>query len=287
MRSMQERASSENARHDELLQARYGSQGRPASVFVNPTIETLLAHKSVRSFLAEPLPEGAIETMVAAAQSAATSSNLHQWSVVAVTDPQVKAKVWALAAGSSGSNNQFIGQAPVILLWIADISRNCEIAAAEGGDLVVPDYLDAFVMATVDAALAAQNAAVAAESMGLGYCFIGAARNNARELADLLGLPRLSYVTFGLVVGRPDNSKPATVRPRPAQEVVLHFNHYDGKQARESLAGYEPEFSKFREAAGLPKMTWRESVVNSMKFSYMDGREKLRDTVIARGFLLR
>lgn len=277
----------ENARAEELLQARYGNQPTPDNLIVNPTIETLMSHKSVRNFLDEPLPDGAIETMVAAAQSAATSSNLHQWSVVAVTDARVKEKVWNLAAGSAKSNNQFIKQAPVILLWVADISRNVEIARADGGELVVPEYLDAFVMATVDAALAAQNAAVAAESMGLGYCFVGAARNNARKLADLLRLPGLSYVTFGLVVGRPDRSRPANVRPRPSQQVVLHFNQYEDTRSREHLDAYEPEFKRFREAAGLSRMTWRESVRNSMKYGYMDGRENLRDTVVARGFLLK
>ena len=73
------------------LARRYGANA-PAGVLWNPTIAGLLAHRSVRAYLPDPLAPGTIETLIAAAQSAATSSNLQLWSVVAVEDPAKRAR---------------------------------------------------------------------------------------------------------------------------------------------------------------------------------------------------
>lgn len=273
---------------DALLQLRYGAQTKPSPLLWNAQIEALLQHRSVRDYLSDPLPPGALESMVAAAQSASTSSNLHQWSVVAVSDPQLKAQVADLASGKDKQANGFIKQAPLVLLWVADLSRNHRISCEAGASTLVHDYLDAFVMATVDAALAAQNAVVAAESMGLGVVYIGAMRNQAQALAELIQLPPRSFVSFGLVVGRPAQrpDKPETVRPRPPQQVVLHHNRYDHAQSMRGLEAYEAEFHKFREGIGMGQWTWKDSVVYSNQFQYMDGRENLRQAVVARGFKL-
>ncbi|MGR7213977.1 nitroreductase family protein [Klebsiella aerogenes] len=69
---------------EQLIAARYGEKDRPENIIWNKQIEGLLCHRSVRSFSPQPLPEYWFETLVAAAQSASTSSNLQQWSVVAV-----------------------------------------------------------------------------------------------------------------------------------------------------------------------------------------------------------
>lgn len=279
--------TADNSR-DAILTLRYGAQTKPSHLLWNDQIAALLQHRSVRDYLPDALPDGALESMVAAAQSASTSSNLHQWSVVAVTDPALKAQIADLASGKKKDANEFIKQAPAVLLWVADLSRNNRITCAAGADTKVHDYLDAFVMATVDAALASQNAVVAAESMGLGVVYIGAMRNEAKELAALINLPQHSFVTFGLVVGWPANhpAKPETVRPRPPQDVVLHHNRYDAEQSMRALDAYETEFHKFREGIGMGQWTWKDSVVYSNKFEYMDGRENLRQTVVERGFKL-
>ncbi|UYG53918.1 nitroreductase family protein (plasmid) [Comamonas endophytica] len=274
--------------HQALLEQRYGAQTKPARMAWNAQIAALLLHRSVRNYLPEALPEGALEAMVAAAQSASTSSNLHQWSVVAVGDPALKARVAELASGRKKDANRFINDAPLVLLWVADLSRSHAITCDGGGDAQVHDYLDAFLMASIDAALAAQNAVVAAESMGLGVVYIGAMRNEAQALAELIHLPRYSFVAFGLVVGKPADlpGKPETVRPRPPQSVVLHHDRYDFQRSMAGLDDYEAEFGKFREHMGSARRSWKESVVHYNRFDYMDGREKLRQAMVERGFNL-
>src|ERR1700755_394386 len=85
----------------ELLHARYRAGDVPGVSAWNDVLATLLSHRSVRSYQQTPLPEGTLKMIVAAAQSASTSSNLQSWSVVAVEDPARKARLSAVAANQA------------------------------------------------------------------------------------------------------------------------------------------------------------------------------------------
>lgn len=274
----------------ELLRARYGTQPVPEMLW-NDQIAALLSHRTARAYLPTRIQPGSIEAIVAAAQSASSSSNHHQWSVVAVSDPALKAKLSHLAQGSAGHGNPQIDEAPVLLLWVADLSRNAAIAAEAGVPNTVHGHLDAFLMASIDAALASQNAVVAAESLGLAVCYLGAMRNRAADVAELVGLPELSYVVFGMTLGYPDPERMSVFTPRPQQAVVLHHDRYDAHVAAQALHTYDDAFDGMREALkerfGLNLKEWREGVRGSVEMGYMDGRENLRTTVQERGFTLK
>ena len=91
----------------------------------------------------------------------------------------------------------------------------------------------------MDAAIAAQNAALAAESLGLGFCYIGAIRNNPREVIQLLNLPRLAFPLVGMTLGWP--VKPPLVRPRLPLDAVLHWEQYDPEGEEIHLQKYDQE----------------------------------------------
>lgn len=273
-----------------LLEERYGeAQQKPDNMIWTPQVEALLRHKSVRTFLPDSLPDGSIETMVAAAQSASNSSALNQWSLVAVTDVELKQRISDTVARSVPVDRiPWIEEAPVLLLWVADLSRGAEIAKDAGKEPFVFDYLDSFLMASIDAALAAQNAAIAAESIGLGIVYLGVMRNIAREVAEIINLPPLSFVTFGMAVGRPDPGRTSSIRPRPAQPMILHHNQYEQGRYRAYLKDYEEVYQAFRLRQNMRAKTWVGSVVESAtSVDYMGGRENLRKTVMDRGFKLK
>ena len=279
----------ESSKKGELLARRYGINSIPENIIWNEHIETLLQHRSVRKFLPDALPYGTIETMVASAQSASNSSNLNQWSVVAVTDPELKAEFAQVSRQGSkvGMGNPFIEEAPVLLLWVADMHRNNEITKRENKGSQVLAYTDALLMASIDTALAAQNAAVAAEAMGLGVVFLGIMRNNSQEIADLLGLPDYAYVVFGMAVGKPDPERLSDIRPRLSQKAVLHYNRYDQEAWADSIADYEQTFKAFRDRNNMKPKLWKDAVVFSTSdMDFMDGRENLRQTLEARGLKL-
>lgn len=124
--------------------------------------------------------------------------------------------------------------------------------------------------------------------MGLGFVYIGAMRNQSREIEELIGLPDYSYVTFGMVVGKPDLSHLSAIRPRPNQKVVLHYNNYDTVNSLEALDTYEESFQQFRKEQKMKDKKWKKDVAyTANSLDYMHERQNLRITVEEKGFKLK
>ena len=196
-----------------------------------PTIDLMHRHGSVRSYRPDPVPPDLVESLVAAAQRASTSSNLQVASVVAVTEAPRRARLAELCGKQT-----HIAQAPLFLAWCADLLR-LERACELRGSTQVTDYVENFLVAALDAGLAAQNAALAAESLGLGICYIGGIRNNTQAVIELLALPRLVFPVVGMTVGWPEAA--AVVRPRLAPSAILHWEHYDPHPRDAALREYD------------------------------------------------
>ena len=195
------------------------------------TTKQITRHYSVREYKSDPVSAELVTRIVAAGQRASTSSNLQVYSIVAVTSAEKRSRLAELC----GDQKQIL-QAPVFLAWCADLSRLDRICQMRGYEQVT-DYVESFLVAAVDAALAMQNAALAAESLGLGMCYIGAIRNQPAEVIDLLGLPRLVFPVSGMTLGWPA-AKPF-IRPRLPLSAVLHWESYDLEGEVEALAEYD------------------------------------------------
>jgi hypothetical protein len=102
----------------ELLNHRYGHNNFNPDIPWSDTLATLLSHRSIRAYLPDALPPGTLEVLIAAAQSASTSSNLQTWSVVAVEDANRKEELSKLT-----NNQAHIRQSPLFLVWLADLAR--------------------------------------------------------------------------------------------------------------------------------------------------------------------
>jgi nitroreductase len=267
----------------EALIKRYGAAAIPAVGPWNDTIAGLLDHRSVRGYKPDTLPAGTLETLIAAAQSAATSSNMQWTSVVATTDP-AKKKVLAEIAG----NQKHVEQCPLFLCWVTDMSRNAEIGKAEKADLKVMPWLETFLVASVDVALAAQNAVVAAESLGLSTVYIGAMRNDPERVAKLLGLPPQCFVLFGLCVGYATDQARGEVKPRLAQPMILHRERYDASNAASLRQAHDAEMKTFSSRHELQAGSWTQRVLNRLgPMSSMNGRERLAAALAALGFTIK
>jgi nitroreductase len=265
------------------LQARYRDNS-PAPGTWNDTLDLLLSHRSVRAYLPDPLPDGTLEALVAAAQSAASSSNLQAWSVIAVEDPARKARLAALAG-----NQKHIVEAPLLLVWLVDLNRLNAIATAQLQPAEALGYFDSFLLGAIDAALAAQNAMVALESLGLGGVYIGALRNKPLEVAAELGLPPHVLAVFGLVVGHPDPARPAHVKPRLPQQAVLFRDQYGfGEAGLIDVEAYNERFREFQRGQGLPEQDWSTQAGNRVRDeAALNGRHVLRDALHTLGFGLK
>ena len=268
----------------DALAQRYGADALPPAGPWNETIASMLDHRSVRGYKPDPVPSGTLETLIAAAQSAATSSNMQWWSAVAVSDP-AKKKVLAEIAG----NQKHIEQCPLYICWVADMSRNQRLSDTIKTDFECMPWLETFMVACIDAALAAQNAVVAAQSIGLRTVYIGAMRNDPIRVAELLGLPPQSFVVFGLCVGyAADDKAEGEVKPRLPQSIVLHHDRYDAAQEAAQRAAYDAEMSKFSARHELQAATWTQRVLNRLgPIKSMNGRETIRASLKKLGFEIR
>jgi nitroreductase len=266
----------------DALQRRYGAN-LPATGPWNDVIAALLEHRSVRAYRPDPLPDGTLETLVAAAASAATSSNMQWWSAIAVTDPAVKKELAAITG-----NQKHIEQCPLYIAWVADMARNQRISEAEKTTFETMPWLETFLVACIDVALAAQNAVVAAESLGLGTVYIGAMRNDPVRVAELLGLPTQAFAVFGLCVGYADPAAQAEVKPRLPQSAVLYHGRYGAPAEAADRRAYDTELAKFSARNGLQALSWTQRVMDRLgPIKSMHGREKMRAALATLGFEVR
>lgn len=268
----------------DLLRARYGTEPQALPAQWNETLSTILGHRSIRSYQTTPLPAGTLETLMAAAQSAATSSNLQTWSVVAVRDPERKDRLATLA-----NNQEHIRQCPLFLVWLADLARLAHAAAARDLAHGGLDYLEMYTMAVVDAALAAQNATIAAESLGLGMVYIGAMRNHPEEVAAVLKLPPRVFAVFGMCVGYADTERPAAVKPRLPQPAVVHHEQYSVDALDDAIAEYVAAMQRFYEEQQMQvRGDWvRHSARRVAGPESLSGRDRLREALGNLGFELK
>ena len=260
---------------------RYGvpSAIEPANVVV----QGLLNHRSVRAYTEQPLSAGMLEQLMAAAQSASSSSNLQLWSALVVQDQERRKRLADICGGQ-----KHICEAPLFIVWLADLSRAERVGKAQGVTLEALDYTESFMLAVIDAALAAQNAVVAAESMGLGVVYIGAMRNNPQAIAMELGLPPHVMGVFGLCIGWPDPDRPASVKPRLPLSVVLHNERYGAAEEDAAVAAYDESLKRFQHGQGMDRLGWSSVQIARLRTEQALGaRAKMRSSIHELGLALR
>ncbi len=267
----------------QLTQARYGTAPALPPGPSNDVIRLLLGHRSIRGYLPDALPPGTVETLIAAASSAPTSSNLQSWSVIAVEDPERKARLSVLSA-----NQAFIRQAPLFLCFCADLSRKARVGEQFDIPMEALPYTESFLVAAVDAALAAQNALVAAESLGLGTCYVGSLRNLVLEVAAELKLPPGCVALFGLSVGYIDPAADTQTKPRLPQSVVLHRETYSVRDDKAEIARYDNDMLEFSRRNGMGDVAWLSRLRTRVGAAKgLSGRHVMREWLNKLGFPLK
>lgn len=237
-------------------------------------IAGFLRHRCIRSYSDRPIPEELVSQLVACAQSAATSSSLQLWSIISIQDPEAREAV-ALAAGDQDQ----IREAPWYFAFLADIHRIRGVAKRVGESDDPLDYIEYEIMAIVDATLAAERFVGAAESLGMGICYIGGMRNNPYRIKELLRLPEGTFCPFGLCLGWPAETSDAEIKPRLAQEAVWFREQYQEADPSE----YDLRMTAFYESQKMKSdVTW--SMRSGRRLAKLTGREVLRAFLDEQGF---
>lgn len=245
---------------------------------MNPTIDLLKSHRSIRKFSDEAVSNEQIREIVSAGQAAATSSNVQAVTVIQVNNPATRESMAELAGGQT-----WVTEAGAFMVWCADLRRSGAACSRAGGQFE-QGMTEHFLIATVDVGLAAQNAVIAAESMGLGICYIGGLRNNPAKVAELLALPEQVYPVFGLCLGYP--AQDPDIKPRLSVDAVLMQDTYSDEQFDRHFDDYNERLGHYYKTrtGGTKVSQWTDEM---KKLVGKESRPHMRSFLDNQGFKMR
>jgi FMN reductase (NADPH) len=248
---------------------------------MNSVIDTILNHRSIRKFEDRPLTVEQIETLVKCAQAASTSSFIQAYSIIGVKNKETKIRLAELAG-----NQSYVETNGHVFVFCADLYRHEVIGKLEGHDLTTSlQSTEKFMVGLIDATLAAQNAFLAAESMGLGGCYIGGIRNDLEAVCNLLKVPARVIPLFAIVVGYP--LEQPDKKPRLPLQHVYHEESYEQDSAiyQQQLKEYNKTISVYynERTQGKRKDTWTDQMT---KMLIQPKRMYIKEFIETKGFNL-
>ena len=188
---------------------------------MNDTVKLLLERKSVRVYTDEPVKKEDKALVLEAALQAPTAGNMTLYTILDITDQKIKERLAVTC-----DNQPFIATAPMVLVFCADYRRWYESFLRHVDEVRKPSIGDLF-LAQADTFIAAQSAVVAAESMGLGTCYIGDITENFEEHREMLKLPKYVVPTCMICIGHPTEQQKERLKPvRFAAQDIVHENSY-------------------------------------------------------------
>ncbi|MCW3805612.1 NADPH-dependent oxidoreductase [Plebeiibacterium marinum] len=236
-------------------------------------IDTILNHRSIRKYTSEKISKETLEEILNAGMRASTTGNMQVYSVVVTEDDDNKAQL-----APCHFNQPMIKNAPVVLTFCADYNRFnkwCELSNAKPGY----DNFLSFVTGAIDALLAAQNVCVAAESKGLGICYLGTTIYTADKIIEVLKLPKGVVPVTTVTIGYPDESP--ELADRLPLEGIVHYEEYKD-YSDEDIKDLYQEKEQLPENIGFVKENGKESLAQV----FTDVRYKKQDNVAFSKVLL-
>lgn len=229
------------------FQARYGRAVNEPAIEASELIARQLQRTSKRKFNSKSLPEGMLELLLASAQSSPSSGLLQTWSVLALTTEEDKLKLLSdeymskVVWSKDSSNFMAIKTCPLLLIWLADLSKLDVILQNKECDQIIKEQVDIaeyHLKAVIDATIAAQTFYMSAESMGLHGTYLGAIRQLPIDrLTALFNLPEYTFPIFGMAIGYSDEV--SRIKPRLPAELVLYKSAYKKMESIDQLGEYE------------------------------------------------
>lgn len=202
---------------------------------------TLLDRRSVRRYERDAISGEQMDLIYEAIRNTPTSYNGQQFSVIDVTDQQIKEQLYGL------TGQKQIKTCSHFLLFLIDYHKISLISEEKNIDMPdFPSTADGLIVGVTDATLAMMSALTMAESLGLGTCPIGYARTAAPEaVASLMKLPEKTFVVCGLALGVPREHP--DLKPKQPAELVIYKNCYrqDDEAMLDELLAYDETVSEY------------------------------------------
>jgi nitroreductase len=258
---------------------------------MNDAIAFLNSHVSVRQFTGREISAEDEQSIITTAQRSPTSSNLQAYTIIGIRAAEPKRRLAELCG-----NQQHIIQSSLFLVFCADMYRLRQINVKKEYRFT-GEYTESFLVATVDAALVAGRALLAAQALGIGGVMVGAIRNSPADVGWLLSLPSLTYPIMGMSLGYP--AAQASPKPRLPLEAVYCREKYSDEPFAEAIEAYDQTIDKLGHLKGrevksgeYPNFSgvysWSEHSARRMAdLSPMAARPHMRPYLESQGFLLK
>ena len=187
---------------------------------MNEVLRQLYARKSIRVYTEQPIGKAEKEAILRAAAEAPTAGNQQLYTILDITDPSIKDRLVETC-----DHQPMIAQAKMVLIFCADCKKWYDAYLAVGCESRKPGVGD-LMLACTDAMIAAQNAVTAAESLGIGSCYIGDIMENCEAQRELLHLPEYVMPVGMIIFGYPTEQQKN--RPKPERVDMIYVVHENG-----------------------------------------------------------
>lgn len=205
------------------------------------------SHRSIRAYQNTPVPEDVLERILQAATRASSSGNMQAYSIIVTTDEKIKAELL-----EPHFNQSMVTEAPVLLTFCADFHRMRQWLEINEAPENFDNFMS-FMIAAIDAVLASQNAALAAEAEGLGICYMGTTLASTDRIAKILSCPANVVPVVGFSLGYSNEN--IAIRDRLPLSGIVH---------REVYSAYSPaainEIYQEKEETGFKRYMQNEEL---------------------------
>ncbi|UCE26761.1 MAG: nitroreductase family protein [Candidatus Coatesbacteria bacterium] len=204
--------------------------------------EILMKRRSVRDFEDKEIPDEIIDKILDAALSAPTGGNIQPISIIVVRGEEAREKLDGILG-----NQPWVKRAPVSLIFCLDFHRAKRWASTFGTDFSGERAVWHFLIAYADVMCASQNAAVLAESLGLGSVYVGAILSKIDKTRNFFDIPEYVLPMMILSIGYP-KTIPKNI-PKLERDIMVHKEKYEWRTDEELRAAYENKYGDFDETA--------------------------------------
>lgn len=213
--------------------------------------DVIHGHRSIRQYEDREICPELLNDILEAGIRASSSGNMQTYSIIVTKDKALKEKLY-----TAHMEQSMVVDAPVLVTFCADFNRMRKWLALNNAPVHFDNFMSLMIGA-IDATLASQNCALAAENEGLGICYMGSTLANCDQIGELLNLPENVVPIVGFSLGYPaENPAP---RDRLPMDGIVHYNQYQDYSEEQILEIYkernEKGWNRYMEVPKLKEMT--------------------------------
>ena len=254
-------------------------------------LDQINAHRSIRHYRPDPVPEDLLNEILTAGVRASSSGNMQTYSIIATRDRGLREQLYV-----PHMEQNMVLDAPVLLTFCADFGRMRHWLRLNDAPDTNFNNIFSFMVAAIDAILVSENVALAAEARGLGICYMGSTLANCDQIGRILKLPENVVPVAGFSLGWPDED-PAP-RDRLPLDGLVHYETYQAysdERIRQvyrerDVKGWDrymanPRLRRMVQEAGVTNLAQIYAVVKYTRDSHLGYAKTFMDYLAAQGFM--